>query len=229
MSKEKNVIEYYVLCNKLKNVIRKGWIDWNVSKDRLESVAEHVYGVQMLAIAMYSEFNYDIDIKKVLLMLSIHELEEIMIGDLTLFDISKEEKLRLGHEAVDNILSSLSCKDKVKDIILEFDERKTEEAKFAFFCDKLEADLQAKIYSEEGYVDLNNQPNNPAMNSTEVLDLISSGNSFGELWLQFSRNRYNYDDNFLKVSNYATNNKIKNKKYNLLSIDKYTYIIILER
>ena len=211
MNKEKNVIEYYVLCNKLKNVIRKGWKDWNVSKERLESVAEHVYGVQMLALAMYSEYKYDIDIKKVIVMLSIHELEEILIGDLTLFDISKEEKLRLGHEAVDKVLSSLSIKDKLKDIILEFDERKTEEAKFAFFCDKLEADLQSKLYSEDDYVDLNNQPNNPAMNSTEVLDLISSGNSFGELWLQFSRNRYNYDDNFQKVSEYATKNKIKNK------------------
>ena len=211
MEKEKNVIEYYVLCNKLKNVIRKGWKDWNVSKDRIESVAEHVYGVQMLALAMYSEYNYDIDIKKVLMMLSIHELEEIVIGDLTLFDISKEEKLRLGHNAVDEGLSSLSCKDKLKDLVIEFDERKTEEAKFAFFCDKLEADLQAKIYSEEDYVDLNNQPNNPAMKSQEVIDLINTGKSFGELWLQFSRNRYNYDDNFLKVSEYATKNKIKNK------------------
>ena len=25
MSKEENVIKYYVLCNKLKNVIRTGW------------------------------------------------------------------------------------------------------------------------------------------------------------------------------------------------------------
>lgn len=211
MEKEKNVLDYYVLCNKLKNVIRKGWKDWNVSKERLESVAEHVYGVQMLAIAMYSEFDYDIDIKKVLMMLSIHELEEIVIGDLTLFDISKEEKLRLGHEAVDKVLSPLTNKDKIKDLVIEFDERKTEEAKFAFFCDKLEADLQAKIYSEENCVDLTNQPNNPAMNSNEVLDLISTGKSFGELWLQFSRNRYNYDDNFQKVSQYATNNIIKNK------------------
>ena len=212
MSKEKNVIEYYILCNKLKNVIRKGWIDWNVSKERLESVAEHVYGVQMLAIAMYSEYNYDIDIKKVLMMLSIHELEEIMIGDLTLFDISKEEKLRLGHEAVEKVLSSLTSKEKLKEIILEFDERKTEEAKFAYFCDKLEADLQAKIYSEEEYVDLDNQPNNPAMESDEVKELLRSGKTFGEMWMIFSRNRYNYDDNFKKVSLYATNNKIKSKK-----------------
>lgn len=211
MSKEKNVIEYYVLCNKLKNVIRKGWRDWNVSKERLESVAEHVYGVQMLAIAMYSEYNYDIDIKKVLMMLSIHELEEIMIGDLTLFDISKEEKLRLGHEAVEKVLSSLTSKEMLKEIILEFDERKTEEAKFAYFCDKLEADLQAKIYSEEEYVDLDNQPNNPAMESDEVKDLLRSGKTFGEMWMIFSRNRYNYDDNFKKVSLYATNNKIKIK------------------
>ena len=75
----------------------------------------------MLAIAMYSEYNYDIDIKKVLMMLSIHELEEIMIGDLTLFDISKDEKLRLGHEAVEKVLSSLTSKEKLKEIILEFD------------------------------------------------------------------------------------------------------------
>ena len=30
MSKEENVLRYYLLCNKLKNVIRTGWKDWNV-------------------------------------------------------------------------------------------------------------------------------------------------------------------------------------------------------
>ena len=74
MEKEKNVINYYVLCNKLKNVIRTGWKDWNVQKERLESVAEHIFGVQMLAIAMKSEYNYDIDILKVIMMIAIHEL-----------------------------------------------------------------------------------------------------------------------------------------------------------
>ena len=43
---------------------RTGWKTWNVKRDRLESVAEHVYGVQMLAIAMKSEYSYDIDINK---------------------------------------------------------------------------------------------------------------------------------------------------------------------
>ena len=90
MSKEQNVINYYVLCNKLKNVIRTGWKDWNVQRDRIESVAEHIYGVQMLAIAMQSEFEYDINIEKVIFMLAIHEIGETVIGDLTQFQISKQ-------------------------------------------------------------------------------------------------------------------------------------------
>ena len=104
MSREENVINFYIICNRLKNTIRTGWIDWNVKRDRLESVAEHIYSTQMLAIAMKSEYEYDIDIMKVIYMLAIHELGETIIGDLTLFQISKEEKEQIEHEAVFKIL-----------------------------------------------------------------------------------------------------------------------------
>ena len=63
MNKVKNVIRYYVLCNKLKDVVRTGWKDWNVKRERKESVAEHIYSTQMLAIAIHSEFEYDLDIR----------------------------------------------------------------------------------------------------------------------------------------------------------------------
>ena len=94
MSKEENVIKYYVMCNKLKNVIRTGWKNWNVERERVESVAEHIFCGQMLEIAMKSEYEYDIDIMKVVFMLAVHELGEIVIGDLTMFEISKEEKAK---------------------------------------------------------------------------------------------------------------------------------------
>ena len=61
----------------------------------------------MLAIAMKSEYQYDTDIMKVIYMLAIHELGETIIGDLTHFEITKEEKEKLEHEAVHNILSTL--------------------------------------------------------------------------------------------------------------------------
>lgn len=209
MNKAENVVKYYVLCNKLKNVVRTGWLDWHVLSNRCESVAEHIYGVEMLALAMYKEFNYDVDISKVIMMIAVHELEEILIGDLTQFQISKEEKKKIGHEAVSKILSNLANSDDIENLILEFDERKTKEAIFSHYCDKLECDLQSKLYDEDNCVDLNKQDGNKTFYDERVQTLLKEGNSFGEMWLKFGQNTYNYDDNFLSVSNYAINNKIK--------------------
>lgn len=208
MKKEENIIKFYVLCNKLKNTIRTGWVDWNVNCDRIESVAEHIYGVQMLAIAIKSEYQYDIDIMKVIYMLAIHELGETIIGDLTHFQITKEEKEKIEHEAVHNILSNLIDGEYIEELFLEFDEHKSKEAIFAYQCDKLECDLQCKIYDENNYVDLTNQENNKTINNNEVKKLLDSGKSWSDMWLSYGREKYPYDDNFLSISKYANDKKI---------------------
>lgn len=212
MTKEENVVNYYVICNKLKNIIRTGWKDWNVKKERLESVAEHIFGTQMLAIAMKSEYQYDVDIMKVIFMLAIHELGETIIGDLTQFQISKEEKIKIEHDAVKEILSNLLEEKQIEELFLEFDSHKTKEAIFAYQCDKLECDLQSKLYDEEGCVDLNHQDNNKTMDNKLVKQLLQKGNSWSEMWLKFGQSIYPYDDNFIAVSNYALNNNIKKLK-----------------
>jgi putative hydrolase of HD superfamily len=216
MNREENVLNYYVLCNKLKNVVRTGWINWNVSSDRVESVAEHIYGVQMLAIAMKLEYQYDIDLNKVIFMLAIHELGETIIGDLTRFQISKEEKEILEHEAVCNILASLIDGDKIYELFLEFDNGETPEAKFAYQCDKLECDLQSKLYDQMGCVDLERQEGNDTVNNNLVRELLDSGESFSSMWIKFGQKMYPYDSNFMAVSNYALNNRLEEsftKKY----------------
>lgn len=216
MRKEENVIRYYVLCNKLKSVIRTGWKDWHVNAERIESVAEHIYGVQMLAIAIQSEYQYNIDLNKVIMMLAVHELEEILIGDLTQFQISKAEKIIIGHKAVEDVLGDLLYKDEIKNLILEFDERKSSEALFAHYCDKLECDLQSRIYDEKGYVDLKNQEGNETYNDPTVQKYIKSSMSWSEMWLKYGQEKYNYDENFKKISDYALTHKIiefqKNQK-----------------
>lgn len=201
-NKAQSVIEFYLLCNKLKKLIRTGWLDWNVKAERLESVAEHIYGVQMLALAMNSQYDYDVDINKVIKMLAVHELEEICIGDLTLFQISREEKEILGHQAINKVLRGLIDKDEIRNLIMEFDERKTNEAKFAYQCDKLECDMQSKVYDTEGEIplDADSQINNSAYLNRSVQELLAQGKSFSDMWLEFGRNRYPYDDNFREVS-----------------------------
>ena len=208
MTREENVIKYYVLCNKLKNVIRTGWKDWKVQRDRIESVAEHIFGVQMLAIAMKSEFEYDIDIMKVIYMLAIPELGETVIGDLTQFQIDKKEKEKIEHEAVHKILASLIDGEEIEALFLEFDAHETPEAIFAYQCDKLECDIQCKLYDQEKCVDLKHQEGNNTVNDDTVKELLETGKSWSQMWLEFGQSRYPYDKNFLSVSNFVKDNDI---------------------
>ena len=142
-------------------------------------------------------------------MLAVHELEEIYIGDLTLFQISKEEKEKLGHEAIEKVLENLLVKEEIVSLILEFDERKTKEAVFAYQCDKLECDIQSKIYDEEHCVDLNNQEGNLTFKNKRVQELLEKEHTWSGMWLAFGQERYNYDKNFKAVSDYVKNNNVK--------------------
>ena len=116
--------------------------------------------------------------------------------------------MKIGHDAVDKVLVNLASKDEIKSLILEFDERKTREALFAHYCDKLECDLQSKLYDEEKCVDINNQEGNISFNDPKVQELLKKGMSWSEMWLTFGQNNYNYDKNFKAVSDYALNNQI---------------------
>ena len=109
--KIKNAIKYYKLCTKLKDTIRTGPVVWNAKRERIESVAEHIYGVQMLALSIYYQFGYKLDIMKVIYMLAVHELEEIEIGDLAFFETTRDEKLIKGKEATEYILKDFLGKD----------------------------------------------------------------------------------------------------------------------
>lgn len=206
--KVKDVLKYYLLCNKLKDTIRTGWINWKVKKERLESVAEHIYGVQMLAIAIYSEYRLELDLKKVILMLAVHELEEIKIGDIAYFDMDRTKSKKLGHRAI-KILNNLIGAEEIVKLILEFDERKTKEAKFAFCCDKLECDIQCKLYDEENYIDIYNQDGNPSLNNKEIYTLLQEEKSISGMWSSYSQKNFDYDEIFMELSNYIKNNRIK--------------------
>ena len=214
--KEKKVLDFYVTCNKLKNVIRTGWKDWNVKRNRVESVAEHIYGTQMLALAIYSEYQEEyknLDIMKVIYMLAIHEIGEATIGDLTQFQISKMEKKRIEQEAVTKTLNGLLRGKEIEKYFIEFDEHSTEEGWFAHLCDKLECDIQSKLYDEENCVDLNDQKDSNTYNDERVQSIFKELGDcpykWSKMWLKFGQSMYNYDKPFIEISNYAMENEIK--------------------
>ena len=206
--KIENAIKNYKLCTKLKDTIRTGPIVWNAKRERIECVAEHIYGVQMLAISIYYQLGYKLDIMKVIYMLAVHELEEIEIGDLAFFETTREEKLIKGKKATDYILKDLLGKDEISALLDEYNERTTEEAKFAYHCDKLECDIQMKLYDQEGCFDLNNQPNNPILNNPNVRKVLDSEKNISNAWIEFDRSKYEDDKNFIEIIDYLKENEI---------------------
>ena len=152
---------------------------------------------------------YDVDIMNVVFMLAIHELGEAIIDDLTQFEINENDKEKIEHAAVHEILSGILDGKQIEELFLEFDSHSTKEAFFAYQCDKLECDLQSKIYDEEGCVDLTKQDGNFVMNNSIVKRLLDNGESWSTMWLKYGQEMYPYDDNFKAVSNYAIKNKIK--------------------
>lgn len=162
----------------------------------------------MLAISIYYQFEYKLDITKVIYMLAIHELEEIEIGDLAFFEITREEKLTKGKEAVNYILKDFLGKEEISSLLDEYNERVTKEAIFAYHCDKLECDIQMKLYDQEGCFDLNNQPNNPIINDPNVRKVLDSEKNISNAWIEFDRDKYEDDKNFIEIIEYLKENII---------------------
>ena len=149
--KVKTIIDYYILTNKLKDLVRTGWKRWGVKRERVESVAEHIYGTCMLAVAIWSETLPEVNISEVILMLALHETEENIISDITPYDSEEKQKLKQsGEKAVKAIFKNLVAKNVYFKLVHDFDTLATPEAIFARKCDKLESDLQARLYSDEG-------------------------------------------------------------------------------
>lgn len=200
------IFKFYYLNFRLKNKVRTGWDSkhWNIKSNRIETISEHIIGTLSLAMVLNSEFEYNLDIDKVLKMLTIHETGETLIGDITPFDdITPEKKKEIEHQAMIDTLGNLKEKDSLLTLLYEFDEQETPEAKCSHYCDKIEADLQAKIYQDKGmHHSLNDQKNNVVFNSSKVQQMVKDGakDAF-DIWYEWDKAIYIGDNKFPEFIN----------------------------
>ena len=207
--KIENIIHFYILASTLKDKIRNGWKVWHIERERVESVAEHIYGTCMLAIAIDSEYDFNIDLMKVIKMLVIHELEEIEIKDFTPFDkISQEEKRKIGKTAVEDVLKDLIKKEELLELIEEFEDMKTKESIFAKMCDKLESDIQCKLYCEEHCLDVNKSENKSILEDERIQKLMENGSkTISDFFIEnHKKELLDQDEIFKEIADYIKNN-----------------------
>lgn len=196
-NKAKRIIDFYLYVNKLKYKIRTGFVEIGITKERLESVAEHIYGCLMLSIAVDSEYNLNIDMYKVLKMLTIHELDEVLKPDFTLRSgITKEEKIKIGTESVNIVSSTLSSRDELISLVNEFNEGKTKEAKFCYLIDKMECDMQAKVYDLDGNFLIEKAKEDLVYYGSNAKKIEKNAKTASDYWILYDKPKFKNDKIF---------------------------------
>ncbi|MEC0281242.1 HD domain-containing protein [Terribacillus saccharophilus] len=145
MEQMRGIMQVLRLAEKLKFEMRHSWL----SNGRQESVAEHTWRVGLMAVLIEPYIEEKLDMAKLLKMIMIHDLVEAEAKDVpafdTLFDSERKEQKQLAEQtAMENIKAMLEEEPgkELQELWLEFEAKKTFEAKVANALDKLEAQLQ---------------------------------------------------------------------------------------
>jgi putative hydrolase of HD superfamily len=149
------IIEAYFEINHLKGLLRQGWLRCGIEPARCESVAEHSFGVAMLAMLVADAHFPSLDPVRTLRMALLHDIGEIYAGDITPYHgVTREEKKRRERESVVAVLGKLPGADRYLDAWEEYERGESDEARFVHAMDRLELVLQATIYEHQHERDL---------------------------------------------------------------------------
>lgn len=148
------LVEIYFEIVHLKQLFRQGWLRRGVPKANCESVAEHSFGVALLALLTAEAHFPHLDSQKVVAMALLHNLGEVYAGDFTPADgITPEDKQRLERQSIEQTLLKLSGGSKYVALWEEHDQGTTAEARFVRELDRLEMSLQASVYQQQSLLD----------------------------------------------------------------------------
>lgn len=149
------IIETYFEFVQLKQLYRQGWLHNGILLENCESVAEHSFGVALLALVLADEYSVELDTAKVIRMALIHDLGEIYAGDFTPADnIDRNDKYNLEKQSVMKVLEKLPNGFKWIALWEEYEIGESAESQFVKQLDKLEMALQASVYEHQGFADL---------------------------------------------------------------------------
>lgn len=129
----------------LKGYRRSGWLRQDLPCD-VESVAEHSHRTAVLAVLSSLKLPADMDRWKVVAMAVLHDVPEVLVGDLRPQDSDRKTKDALETEAMRRLVQGLEGEAPLLALWNEFQEGRSREARLVHSLDKLEMALQALEY-----------------------------------------------------------------------------------
>lgn len=149
----KKILEFYTFAEKLKSTLRHSWLS---DKNRQESVAEHSWMMGLLALLMLPQIEQELDQKKVLTMIIVHDLAEAVTQDLPVWEGSKDRAAKVAEEraAIQQMFAGTGeIGQKLLEVWEEYEQRESPEAKFVKALDTFDVVVQHNCASLETWDD----------------------------------------------------------------------------
>ncbi|ELP84548.1 hypothetical protein EIN_170830 [Entamoeba invadens IP1] len=147
MEDAQHIIEFLHLIDKLKHTPRTGWVYCKVPNP--ESISDHMYRMAVMAMILAPP---TIDRSHAVMVSLCHDMAEAIVGDITPHDpVTPEDKHERELKAIME-MSKLLPKERGEEIVncwKEFEEKKTDVAKFCAQLDKIEMCVQAGEYQDK--------------------------------------------------------------------------------
>lgn len=146
-----DIFTFYQKYIELEAIARKGWQMLEVPEKRYESDSDHTLQSLLLANLIIRQKNLDLDYTKVMDTLLIHEIGEILIGDIAIVEENYAELKAGEEEAVVKLLKDLDedIQKYYHQLWYEFNYKLTKEGEFCYFIDRIDAVLKALYYSKK--------------------------------------------------------------------------------
>ncbi len=131
---------------------RAGWSKYcDVPKEKSETVATHIFEVAFFAQFAIREAGLNLNMQKVLELALVHELEELIIGDIPVRDenIDKKALKAYARAKLEEKLNGFESKDYFLSLLDENEAQKSPEAKFVKEIDKLIFSLHGAGYCKD--------------------------------------------------------------------------------
>lgn len=137
-------IQFILEADKLKTVIRNTLL---TDRSRFENSAEHSWHAALTAVVIFDAVDVNgMDLAHIVRMLLVHDLVEIDAGDTFCYSPEqRRDQMQREQKAAERIFGLLPAQqaEELRQLWLEFEARKTPEARFANAVDRLQPLLQA--------------------------------------------------------------------------------------
>ncbi len=141
------VLQTYAEILHLKHLYRQGWLRRGIAPGGCESVAEHSYGVAMLAALTAIAWFPELDLHRVILLALVHDIGEIYAGDIVPSDaIEPADKSRRERSAVQHIFGKSPQAELLLQVWEDYERAESPEARHVRQIDRLEMAMQARVY-----------------------------------------------------------------------------------